>query len=94
MTRGRIAGARADDAATPMPPFPSMKAKRLLAVLMREPLNYRVVRQTGSHRRLKAPGRAPFTFAFHDREDLSPGKVRDVLVHDVGLAESEALDLL
>jgi predicted RNA binding protein YcfA (HicA-like mRNA interferase family) len=77
-----------------MPPFPSMKAKRLLAVLMREPLNYRIARRSGSHRRLKAPGRPSFTFAWHDREELSPGEVRDVLVHTVGLAASEALDLL
>lgn len=77
-----------------MPPFPSMKAKRLLAILMREPLNYRVVRTRGSHRRVKAPGRRPFTFAYHDRETLSPGQVRDVLVSEVGLAPDEALDLL
>jgi predicted RNA binding protein YcfA (HicA-like mRNA interferase family) len=77
-----------------MPPFPSMKAKRLLAVLMREPLNYRVARQSGSHRRLKAPDRPSFTFAWHDRQELSPGEVRNVLVHTVGLAEPEALDLL
>jgi predicted RNA binding protein YcfA (HicA-like mRNA interferase family) len=77
-----------------MPPFPSMKAKRLLWVLMREPLNYRIARQSGSHRRLKAPGRPPFTFAWHDREELSPGQVRDVLVRTVGLDEREARDLL
>jgi predicted RNA binding protein YcfA (HicA-like mRNA interferase family) len=77
-----------------MPPFPSMKAKRLFAILTREPLNYRVARQTGSHRRMKAPGRPSFTFAYHDREDLSPGQVRDVLVDDAGLEEQEALDLL
>jgi predicted RNA binding protein YcfA (HicA-like mRNA interferase family) len=77
-----------------MPPFPSMKAKRLLAVLMREPLNYRVVRQRGSHRWLAAPERPSFTFAAHDREELRPRDVRDYLVCKVGLGESEALDLL
>ena len=46
--------------------FPSLKAKQLLAVLQREPLNYRVARQSGSHRRLEAPGRPSFSFAFHD----------------------------
>lgn len=74
--------------------FPSMKAKRLLAILMREPLNYRIARQRGSHRRLKAEGRRPFSFAFHDRDDLTPGEVRFVLVCEVGLDEAEALDLL
>jgi predicted RNA binding protein YcfA (HicA-like mRNA interferase family) len=74
--------------------FPSLKARQLLAVLTREPLDYRVVRQSGSHRRLKAPGRPAITFAFHDRRTLRPREVRDVLVSQVGLAEHEALHLL
>lgn len=74
--------------------FPTMKAKRLLAVLEREPLNYRVSRQSGSHRRMEAPGRPPLTFAFHDRATVPPGLVRKVLVRDVGLAEDEARKLL
>jgi predicted RNA binding protein YcfA (HicA-like mRNA interferase family) len=73
--------------------FPSMKARRLLAILMREPLNYRVVRQTGSHRVLRAPGRPKIVFAFHSRE-LKPREVRHVLVREAGLAEADALDLL
>jgi predicted RNA binding protein YcfA (HicA-like mRNA interferase family) len=77
-----------------MPPFPSMKAKRLFAILTREPLNYRVARQRGSHRWLTAPGRPSFTFAFHDRHDLRPRDVRRVLIDHVGLEEREALDLL
>jgi predicted RNA binding protein YcfA (HicA-like mRNA interferase family) len=77
-----------------MPPFPSIKAKRLLAILMREPLNYRIVRQTGSHRKLVAPGRPALRFAWHDRVELSPGEVRMVLVRQARLEESEALDLL
>jgi predicted RNA binding protein YcfA (HicA-like mRNA interferase family) len=47
-----------------------MKAKRLLAVLERRPLSYRVVRQSGSHRRMEAPGRPPLTFAFHDKATI------------------------
>jgi predicted RNA binding protein YcfA (HicA-like mRNA interferase family) len=74
--------------------FPSIKARRLLAVLMREPLSYEIVRQRGSHRLLKAPGRPRLVFAFHDRQELSPGHVRHVLVHQVGLEEREARDLL
>ena len=76
-----------------MDDFPSMKARRLLAILMREPLNYRVVRQRGSHRTLRAPGRPQVVFAFHSR-DLLPREVRKALVKQVGLAESDALDLL
>jgi predicted RNA binding protein YcfA (HicA-like mRNA interferase family) len=77
-----------------MPPFPSMKAKRLLAILMREPLNYEIARQRGSHRWMKAPGRPPVRFAFHDRETVPRGIVRKILVSEVGLDEDEALDLL
>lgn len=77
-----------------MPPFPSMKAKRLLAILMREPLNHRVARQRGSHRWLASPDYPSFSFAFHDRDEVKPHKVRKVLVKDVGLGEDEALDLL
>lgn len=74
--------------------FPTMKAKRLLAVLEREPLNYRVSRQSGSHRRMEAPGRPSLTFAFHDKTTVPSGLVRKVLVRDVGLAEDEARKLL
>jgi predicted RNA binding protein YcfA (HicA-like mRNA interferase family) len=77
-----------------MSPFPSMKAKRLLAILLREPLNYRVARQRGSHRWMAAPGRPSFTFAYHDRRELRPSQVKRVLVDQVGLEEAEALDLL
>ena len=77
-----------------MPEFPSIKASDLLKILEREPLNYRVARQSGSHRRLKSPGRPTITFAFHDRRSLAPSEVRAVLVKDVGLAVDEALALL
>lgn len=74
--------------------FPSMKTKRLLAALERKPLGYRVARQTGSHRRLEAPGRPSLTFAFHDNATIPSGLVRKILVRDVGLAEGEARKLL
>jgi predicted RNA binding protein YcfA (HicA-like mRNA interferase family) len=74
--------------------FPSMRAKHLLAVLERKPLSYRVVRQSGSHRRMEAPGRPSLTFAFHDKATIPSGLVRKVLTKDAGLAEDEALKLL
>ncbi len=73
---------------------PTMKAKRLLAILERKPLSYRVSRQSGSHRRMEAPARPPLTFAFHDNATVPSGLVRKVLVRDVGLAEAEARKLL
>lgn len=77
-----------------MNPFPSMKAKRLLAVLERQPLNYEVVRRSGSHRRMESPGHPPLTFAFHDKATVPAGLVRKILVRDVGLDEEDARKLL
>jgi predicted RNA binding protein YcfA (HicA-like mRNA interferase family) len=75
--------------------FPSMRASRLLALLVREPLAYRVVRQRGSHRRLVSDrGYRPITYAFHDRVTLPPRVVRDVLVNQVGLSEASALRMV
>jgi predicted RNA binding protein YcfA (HicA-like mRNA interferase family) len=77
-----------------MNPLPSMKAKRLLAVLERQPLGYEVIRQSGSHRRMRSPGRPPLTFAFHDGATVPAGLVRKILIKDVGLDEEEARKLL
>lgn len=71
-----------------------MKAKRVRAILERRPLHYRTVRQSGSHRRMEAPGWPPVTFAFHDRETIPAGLVRKIFVKDVGLTEAAALELL
>jgi len=53
-----------------------------------------IVRQQGSHRRLKAQGRPTLTFAFHAKRTLAPGEVRDVLVKDAGLDVDEAPGLV
>jgi predicted RNA binding protein YcfA (HicA-like mRNA interferase family) len=74
--------------------FPTMKAKRLLAVLERQPLGYRTVRRAGSHRRMESPSYPPLTFAFHDKATVPSGLVRKILTKDVGLAEDEARKLL
>jgi predicted RNA binding protein YcfA (HicA-like mRNA interferase family) len=71
-----------------------MKAKRLLRVLERKPLNYRVARQKGSHRRLLSPDYPPLVFAYHDQETVRPQAVRKILVRDIGLVEDEARKLL
>lgn len=71
-----------------------MKAKRLLAVLERKPLNYRVTRRAGSHRRLRSSQYPPLTFAFHDNKTVPPWTVSKILLGDVGLTEDEALELL
>lgn len=74
--------------------FPSLKARQLLRVLMSEPFGYRIVRQSGSHRRLQAPGLPSITFSFHDRQTIRPATVKRILCEQVGLDEDEALRLL
>lgn len=75
--------------------FPSLKAKRLLAVLRREPLRYVVARQRGSHRHLQSErGYPDLMFSFHDGATVPPGAVRKILTRDVGLTEQDALALL
>lgn len=71
-----------------------MKARRLLALLEGKPLNYAVVRRSGSHRRMQSPDHPPLTFAFHDKATIPGGLVRKILVRDVGLDEAEARKLL
>lgn len=71
-----------------------MKARRLLAILERMPLSYRVVRRAGSHRQLRSDDYPPVTFAFHDRITISPNAVRKALIDEVGLTEEKARKLL
>jgi predicted RNA binding protein YcfA (HicA-like mRNA interferase family) len=74
--------------------FPSLKAKRLLRLLQAEPLGYRIVRQSGSHRKLEAPGRPTIVFAFHENQTIRPSTIKDILCNQVGLAEKDARTLL
>jgi predicted RNA binding protein YcfA (HicA-like mRNA interferase family) len=74
--------------------FPSLKAKQLMKVLRRKPLRYSVVSQRGSHRKLEAEGYPAINFAFHDKDEVPPGLVRQILVQRVGLSEQEALELI
>jgi predicted RNA binding protein YcfA (HicA-like mRNA interferase family) len=75
--------------------FPSLKASRLLSILMREPLGYEIRRQRGSHRTLiSRNGYPPLLFSFHDGATIPPGAVRKVLTRDVGLRDDEARGLL
>jgi predicted RNA binding protein YcfA (HicA-like mRNA interferase family) len=72
-----------------------MRWPELRRVLERKPLEYEVVHQSGSHRKLTSRAGFPeLNLAFHDRQELAPGLVRKVLVGDVGLSESDALGLI
>lgn len=53
-----------------MTQWPSMKAKRVLAALLR--LGWTIKRQSGSHRTLSRPSWPDVTFAFHDQDEVGP----------------------
>lgn len=66
-----------------------------MAVLQREPLGYEILRQRGSHRRLRSRNGYPdIGFSFHTGVTIPPGLVKKVLVGDVGLSEDEARNLI
>lgn len=48
--------------------FPSVKAKRVFAALLR--IGWQVKRQTGSHKVMSRKGYDDFVFAFHDGEEI------------------------
>jgi predicted RNA binding protein YcfA (HicA-like mRNA interferase family) len=50
----------------------SVKARQLLAALLRIALGWEVAWQKGAHRRLKRAGWANYTLAFHDNEEVGP----------------------
>jgi predicted RNA binding protein YcfA (HicA-like mRNA interferase family) len=56
--------------------WPAVKAKQLLAALLR--IAWTVAWQSGSHRRLKKPGWANYTFAFHDSDEVGPALLAQV----------------
>ena len=50
--------------------WPSTKAKRVLAALIR--IGWQVKRQSGSHQTLTRLGWVDYVFAFHHREEIGP----------------------
>jgi predicted RNA binding protein YcfA (HicA-like mRNA interferase family) len=62
-----------------MSQWPSRKAKRVLAVLLK--LGWEVKRQTGSHKTLTREGSPDFVFAFHDGEELGPRMLARIAKH-------------
>ena len=50
--------------------FPSVKAKRVLAALLK--LGWTIKRQSGSHRTLAREGWQDVVFAFHDGDEIGP----------------------
>jgi len=70
----------------------------MLAILKRKPLCYEEKpgkKRKGSHRHLvSAEGYPGIAFWCHDKDTLKPSVVRDILVNQVGLSESEARELV
>ena len=53
-----------------MSQWPSMKARRVLAALLR--IGWQIKRTSGSHRTLEREGWPDIVFAYHDSEELGP----------------------
>jgi predicted RNA binding protein YcfA (HicA-like mRNA interferase family) len=69
-----------------MSPWPSVKAKRVLAAL--QFIGWRVKRQSGSHKTLARDGYPDFIFAFHDGEEIGP-KMLSRIAKNTGLMPSD-----
>ena len=63
----------------PMPAWPSVKARRLLAALLR--IGWAEKRRVGSHRVLEREGRPDFVFAFHDQDEIGPCMLARIARH-------------
>jgi len=62
-----------------MSQWPSAKAKRVLAALLK--LGWRVKRQTGSHKTLAREAWPDFVFAFHDGDEIGPRMLTRIAKH-------------
>lgn len=62
-----------------MTQWPSSKAKRVLAALLR--LGWSVKRQSGSHRTLTREDWPDFVFAFHEGEEIGPRMLARIAKH-------------
>jgi len=62
-----------------MSQWPSIKAKRVLAALLR--IGWQIKRQTGSHKTLERPGWPDFIFAFHDNDEIGSKMLARIAKH-------------
>jgi predicted RNA binding protein YcfA (HicA-like mRNA interferase family) len=69
-----------------MSQWPSVKAKRLLAALLR--LGWQIKRQSGSHKTLSRTGWPDFVFAFHDGDEIGPKMLARIAKH-TGLSSDD-----
>jgi len=57
----------------------SIKAKRLLAILLK--IGWSVKRQDGSHKTLERSGYPDYVFAFHESDEIGPKMLARVAKH-------------
>lgn len=69
-----------------MSQWPSVKAKRLLAALLK--LGWIIKRQSGSHKTLSRDNWPDFVFAFHDGDEIGPKMLARIAKH-IGLSPSD-----
>ena len=69
-----------------MSDWPSAKAKRVLAALLR--IGWRIKRQSGSHKTLSREGWPDLVFAFHDGEEIGPRMLARLAKHS-GLKQED-----
>ncbi len=59
--------------------WPSAKAKRVFAALLR--IGWAVKRESGSHKTLQRSGWPDLVFAFHDKEEIGPRMLARIAKH-------------
>jgi len=69
-----------------MSQWPSIKAKRLLAALLR--LGWQIKRQSGSHKTLARNSWPDYVFAFHDGDEIGSKMLARIAKH-TGLAPND-----
>lgn len=62
-----------------MSQWPSTKAKRVLAALLR--IGWSIKRESGSHKVLSRLNWSDFVFAFHDKEEIGPQMLTRIANH-------------
>ena len=62
-----------------MSPWPSTRARRVLAALKR--IGWEIKRERGSHKVLAREGWSDFVFAFHDSDEVGPRMLARIAKH-------------
>ena len=76
-----------------------MKSRKFLAILFREPLNYYIVSQRGSHRKLKSKSYptiqyCSIQYCFHNSREVSGIEIKKILITVIGLTLEQGLELI